>query len=106
MNSMNDFISQKDEIDRLNKQLDMVAGFYNKQIQKLNKKVLSERASKNRFKSLCGKDKLKSALTRSEKAKLLIVELKGTGKPSLLMKDIASKCYLSELTVNKLWYAA
>ena len=33
MNELTGFMSQKDEIARLNKQIDMIAGFYIKQVE-------------------------------------------------------------------------
>lgn len=105
MDSLSEFTSQADEIARLNKQLNMVAGFYgdllSKQHKELSRKIKNIANGKSKYKSLYEKSKTKP---KGQAAKLLINQLRGTGRPVDLIKIVAEECFLSVTYVQWLWY--
>jgi len=52
MNTIGEYVSQKEEIVRLNKQIDMVAGFYIKQIESIELKLSRSQRLLRHFRSL------------------------------------------------------
>ena len=99
--SIGEFISQKNEIERLNKQIDMIAGFYAKELNSLNKTLLRATKQKNEIK--CKYEKLKARYVpkykgNKEKAMELIGEHhSGSG---LTLVDIAKKINLGYSTIR------
>jgi len=108
MDSISDFISQKEEIERLNKQIDMLAGFYHGfykgQIKKLNTRLGNLHKVKGYYKLKVEAISGEKIETRSDKARSLIATLKGTAKPMALISEIAKRCNLSEHQIQSLWY--
>ena len=96
MEAIADFFSKNDEIERLNKQLSMVAKFYDD----------FYKSEIRQLKSKFGKKTNKSRSERKNKALLLIMKLKGTGKPVDLIRIVAKECFLTEKRANSLWYGA
>lgn len=78
MDSISDFISQKEEIERLNKQIDMLAGFYHGFYKKKIKKLKSQSSLNDR--------RIKLALKRN---RMYEKRLGMTSKPSMREKAIA-----------------
>lgn len=111
MNDLSDYFSDKDEIKRLNKQVDMIAGFYKSyhedRIKELESKLINSRRTASRYKRLYEDlkgEEVKPRGYRGERAEQLIKELKGTDRPINLIRSIAKKCFLSEATVERFWY--
>ena len=95
MNDLSEYFSQQDRIKELESEL-IIA----------NKKRKNQEDAKNKYKRMYRKLKgEKEVLTRKEKALSLIKNLKGTGKPYSLIKEIAERCCFSFSTVRDLWYA-
>ncbi len=108
MNTISDYMSQKDEIARLNKQLDMIAGFYinqnKKEVKEMKRIITNERKSKSDYKVRL--EKLRGKLlrkTRTEKALEMIAKVKIMTTIREASKEIAKKCFLSESYVYNLW---
>jgi hypothetical protein len=104
MDSMSDFISQKDEITRLNKQIDMIAGFYNKQISTLTVELKNTKSNLSYYK--CKALKVKSDRAKQTKENrtvkaIAMIKVKLSGV-DISVSDICSSCYLSINYVYKL----
>ena len=59
---------------------------------------------KSKYKKLAESLDVKIEKTRGEKALDVIADLKGTGMASVLIRQVAKKCHLSESRVKALWY--
>ena len=100
MDSISDYLSSKDEIVRLNKQIDMMAGFYHSAykgvIRKLKAKVKVHQALK-------GKAIKSREVARSKKinAVTVLVRLKESGAITMPDKDIAKACFTTTETVTQ-----
>ncbi len=75
-------------------------------IKELEDKLNTARRIASRYKQMYEESKGKKLLTRSDKARLLIKELKNTDRPVNLIRSIAKKCFLTEGTVNRIWYCS
>jgi len=91
MSTISDYVSQKDEIERLNKQIDMIAGFYIKQAKGLESKLKSSiRLVKYyRDKNYNGRE-----VSRTEK----VIDMLTAGETN--NKVMANSCHVSEKTVS------
>ena len=95
MSDLGEYFSDKDKIIALELQL------FEMHVN-LTKEIKAKSKYKRMYETLRG-DKPKTN-ARGNNAKVLIDELKGTGKAITLIKDIAAKCFLSESHVKRLWY--
>ena len=100
MSGIGEFISQKEEIARLNKQINMIAGFYKsfygREIAALNKRI-------NRLvvrECRTNKTLLDLNVDRKEARTITAAKLIKQGKVSL--KDIAKTCHLGYDTVRNI----
>ena len=59
---------------------------------------------KSKYKKLAETLDVKVEQNRGEKALDVIKDLKGTGRASVLIRQVAKKCHLSESRVKALWY--
>ena len=100
MTDLSDYFSDKDEIARLNKQINMIAGFY-KSIYEAKEKSLNKRLDslitrEYRTNKILLNSNINMSGDRSRKA----VKLIKIGKMSF--REIASTCYLGYSTVKQL----
>jgi len=93
MSDLDNYFSQQDKIDQLQAE-----------IKRLKAKILNEQCSKSKYKRALKEETGKKELTRGKKAMELISKLKGTNKPTKLIREIARKCFLSETHITYLWY--
>lgn len=70
----------------------------------LRKALNSKKEWKCKYWSLAKKHKIKKPPTRTDKALLLIEQLRSTGRPIDLIKTIANQCSLSNSYVEDLWH--
>jgi hypothetical protein len=98
MNTIADFVSKDDEIERLNNQINMMAKFYNdfykKQVKQLRVKIQSMQSGVKVSKS-----------SRKNNVISMVKKLKGTGRPKDLIPLIAKECCLTEKRINQIWYS-
>lgn len=61
---------------------------------------------KHKYKKIADKHEVKTAplVSRGEKALIMIGEVRGTGRNSVLIREVAKKCFLSEQRVKGIWY--
>ena len=103
-----DFISKDDEIERLNKQLSMIASFYDDfykaevskykyKINELNRANKRLRRRADKYKAIPKASQNKSVI----KAKEMII-LKSNGFSELTLEQIAEKCFTTISTVKRI----
>ena len=105
MSEIADFISQKEEIERLNEQIDMIAGFYKSfykdKIIKLKKSLDVSYTNASNYKYLAG-------MSEPQKDKNLALELikqKKSGETNISYSDIAKQCKYSKSGIARLYHA-
>ena len=96
--NIGEFMSQKDEIERLNNQINMIAdfykGLYKGQIKKIT--AIKETERKMKSKALIANKRLRIGCARSVE---VLIKLKAKNKISITDQDIADSCFISLRTV-------
>jgi len=99
ISDLSEYFGDKDEIKRLNKQVDMIAGFYksyyNAEISKLKLQLINSYGRTREMKA--SRDKIKSHKVRSS---ILLLTLKKKGFLLMSNKQIANVLFLSKKTVE------
>ena len=106
MTEISEYMSNQDEIARLNKQVDMIAGFYKSiyddKIKAFNLKITrltnSNSAWKRKYENL-NSDNPSITRNRTLKAKALVVKWID-GNTSLTLKEIAKQCFKTESAIK------
>lgn len=114
MNTIADYISQKDEVARLNKQLDMIAGFYISMYSSEIRKLKSELKKKSKDLAVSSKSAMAALIKNRAYQKRLgitykpirkdraIAMLTSMGDTGLTLKQIAEKSGLTLHRINVL----
>jgi len=90
MSDLSEYFSKLDRIKELEIELEL-----------MTKRFKAEQGYKSKYKIKLERLEKES---RTSKALKLISELRLTGKPGKLIKEIAGRCFLSECHVQDLWY--
>lgn len=102
MNTIADYVSQKEEIERLNKQIDMIAGFYKRfykdEIIKLKKSLDVSYTRTSNYKYLAGM----SEPPKDKELALYLIEKKKSGEIEITYSEIANCCKYSESGIKKI----
>jgi len=108
--TMGGFISQKDEIDRLNNQINMIADFYHKlykgEIKSLKVRLVNKSKSASNYKAKWRMETSQHE-TQTDKARRLINTCKSQGLSESITSmcaNIAKEVSLSVGAVRTLWY--
>jgi len=100
MNDLSLYFTQKDEVARLNKQINMMADFYHNTykgvIKKLTSKVKVQQALKGR-----AIESREAARGKKINAVTVLVRLKKSGAITISDKDIAKACFTTTETVTQ-----
>ncbi len=96
--NIGEFMSQKDEIERLNNQISVLAGFYHgfysKQIKKLKTIVGTQKIMRSR--ALARNQSIKDSAQRSVD---VLIKLKMDKKITIIDSEIAKACFVSKRSV-------
>jgi len=122
MNTIADYISKKDEIDRLNKQIDMIDAFHEDKYKRLIKQSYDAKSAlehvrienvflKNQLKKekkindgwrlKCHNLKKESEPRKNRARGILLLKRRGLSKRTF--KSIAYECFLSIYRIKMLW---
>ena len=96
MSDISEYFSQQDRIKELEVEL--------AELVLVNKKLKQESLYKNRYKRMYKILIDKKLLTNKSRAVYLIKAIKGSVHPKTFIKLISDYCFLSENTINGLWY--
>ena len=104
MSDLGEYLSDKEEIVRLNKQIDMISGFYNNKLESLHVELKNTKDNLSYYKCKASKAKMahsvKVKAKRTERAIAMIKDkLSGV---NISISDICSACYLSVHYVYRL----
>ena len=98
MNELTEYLDQKSEIERLNKQINVIAGFYRnfykEEIEKLKRKAEFHRTQK--YKAFKSRDKL---IAKKETTMNLLSRLKVEGALNIEVERIAEISFCSKKSV-------